>query len=344
MNWKTKALVQRTLDLLPGPVKRVLYGGVQQTMGKLRNYHPKDKVKQGIRILEPFDRAKQSVAGMDAVEIGTGWAPTVPLLLWLNGLRTCHTYDIADLLIPRLIRAASSKLVEFCQHPERIGLKSGIPFERERLEALRSLNDRGAQGNEILSSCNIIPHAPADPSATPHPDNSVDLVFSNVVLQHLREDELRRVFAESFRILKPGGWMIHHIDTTDMFSHFDKSISSVDYLQYSEQDFAKYNTSFCYQNRLRAPQFRDLMTDSRFEMAGWDSRIDEVALRRLPSLRIHADFARFSPEELCSVGVRAVARKPWVASLILSAQLRIHAWSQECLSLGELVEQAHLCA
>src|SRR5450759_4661552 len=170
MNWKAKALVQRTLDRLPAPVSRLIYTRVQQTVGGLRNFDPTEKVKQGLRLLEAFNRAKQSVAGMEAVEIGTGWVPTVPMLFWLNGLSSCHTYDIVDLMSPKLVSEVSSSLIEFCQHPYCLGSQSAFPFVSERLVALRELRDRGADAAEILSYCQISPHAPADAGATAHPD------------------------------------------------------------------------------------------------------------------------------------------------------------------------------
>ena len=47
------------------------------------------------------------------------------------------------------------------------------------------------------------------------PAASVDLIFSNSVLEHLRDPEA--VMNESARILKSGGLMIHHVDFRDHF-------------------------------------------------------------------------------------------------------------------------------
>jgi ubiquinone/menaquinone biosynthesis C-methylase UbiE len=42
------------------------------------------------------------------------------------------------------------------------------------------------------------------------PDNSVDLIISQAVMEHV--DELEETYTECFRCLKPGGYMTHQID------------------------------------------------------------------------------------------------------------------------------------
>jgi hypothetical protein len=110
---------------------------------------------------------------------------------------------------------------------------------RERLSAVRAALNSRIDANELLRLFRIFPHAPTDAGATGHEHNSIDLVFSNTVLQHVPVEEIRRMYSEAFRILKPGAWMLHHIDPSDMFSHADKPLSGVDFLQCSEQEFAK---------------------------------------------------------------------------------------------------------
>jgi SAM-dependent methyltransferase len=41
----------------------------------------------------------------------------------------------------------------------------------------------------------------------PHGDSSVDVVYTSHFLEHLSADDARRVIAEAFRVLKPGGWI-----------------------------------------------------------------------------------------------------------------------------------------
>lgn len=50
----------------------------------------------------------------------------------------------------------------------------------------------------------------ADARRVPLPDGSVDLVFSAMFLHELPVADVRAVFAEAFRLLRPGGLMLHY--------------------------------------------------------------------------------------------------------------------------------------
>ncbi len=52
---------------------------------------------------------------------------------------------------------------------------------------------------------------PAGRASRPHlecADNTADLVFSQSLFSHLLEEDIRHYLAESYRMLKPGGWML----------------------------------------------------------------------------------------------------------------------------------------
>jgi hypothetical protein len=136
-----------------------------------------------------------------------------------------------------------------------------------------------------------------------------NLFFSNVVLQHVPRLEIRRLFKEAFRLLRPDGLMLHLIDLSDQYAHADHSISTLNFLTFSEEEFAKYNTRFCYQNRLRVASYRQLIEDADFEVIHWDVDVDADLLRQLPNLHMHRDFAGLSPEELCTTSLCVVARR-----------------------------------
>jgi SAM-dependent methyltransferase len=48
-----------------------------------------------------------------------------------------------------------------------------------------------------------------DAGALPFPNRSFDLIFSLTMLHHLRDPELREMFRESRRVLRPGGLAVH---------------------------------------------------------------------------------------------------------------------------------------
>ncbi len=90
------------------------------------------------------------------------------------------------------------------------------------------------------------------------PENSVDMIWSHSVLEHIRAFELEDVLAELSRILKPGGFFSHNIDYQD---HLQGSLNNLRFPKYIwESDvFAK---SGFYTNRIPALVMHDLCRKS----------------------------------------------------------------------------------
>ena len=66
--------------------------------------------------------------------------------------------------------------------------------------------------------------------------------------------------------MKDDGITIHFIDLSDHFQHQDKSITSINFLHYSEKEWERIaGNQFAYCNRLRAGDYLAL-----FEEAGFD--------------------------------------------------------------------------
>ena len=67
-------------------------------------------------------------------------------------------------------------------------------------------------------------------------NQSVNLVVSHFVLEHIAPDILDRLTGEFSRILTHDGMMLRFIDNFDHYEAFDKSISHLDFLRF--QDWA----------------------------------------------------------------------------------------------------------
>jgi hypothetical protein len=308
VKWTTKAFIQRTLERLPGGAR--LYGLGQRYAGGLRHYRIDAKVDQGLRMLQALTEAGHTLHDRVAVEIGSGWAPVMPMLFWLHGLKSCHSHDVTVLFKKSLVVESARQFVTLYEDPIDRRTAALINLDADRLASLRVLMGRQADADDILRLCHIAYHAPADTAATSHADGSMDLFFSNTVLEHVPLLEIRRLFKEAFRLLRPNGLMLHLIDLSDHFAHADHSISALNFLTFSEEEFAKYNTRFCYQNRLRVASYRQLIEDAGFEVIHWEVYVNESLLQQLPNLKIHRDFADLPPEELCSTSICVVARRP----------------------------------
>lgn len=310
MKWTTEAFIQRNLARVPGGEQVYYLGQRTLSQGWLRRFDISGKVRQGLGLLGAFYGAGEALPGRVAVELGTGWAPVVPLLFWLYGQAQCHTLDVSPLLREPLVVKVAQQLLAMLDEPQSLLRQWSLaPVLPERQQQLASLLAQGATGRAILQACCVSYHAPVDTGQTSFPAGSMDLVYSNTVLEHVPAAELPRLLAENYRLLRPGGHILHQIDLSDHFAHSDSTISAVNFLQFSQAEFARYNSPFLYQNRLRAPGYRALIPAGQFEITSWDTDLQHKNLAQLARLNVHPEFAHFSPEELCITGIRLVGRK-----------------------------------
>lgn len=109
---------------------------------------------------------------------------------------------------------------------------------------------------KLLSEANIIYLAPADAANIDLPDASVDYHISTTVFEHIPGEDIKRILKEAKRILKGNGIAIHFIDLSDHFQHQDESITSINFLRYSEKEWERIaGNEFAYCNRLRASDY-----------------------------------------------------------------------------------------
>lgn len=136
-------------------------------------------------------------------------------------------------------------------------------------------------------------------------DQSVDLVFSQAVLEHVRKHEFPEIQRQVARVLKPGGVCSHRVDLRD---HLGGALNN---LRFSEKIWEShfFADSGFYTNRL---QMKNMV--ALFESAGFE--VDVVDIRRwqaLPTPRAKMDalFAGLPEECLNIAGFDVLLRKPY---------------------------------
>ncbi|MEM6780345.1 MAG: class I SAM-dependent methyltransferase [Pseudomonadota bacterium] len=92
------------------------------------------------------------------------------------------------------------------------------------------------------------------------PDDSVDFIWSQAVLEHVARDEFNATQAELKRILKPGGATSHVIDFQDHLAH------ALNNLRFPEKvwESAAFKKSGFYTNRILASETLDRFRQSGF--------------------------------------------------------------------------------
>ncbi len=155
---------------------------------------------------------------------------------------------------------------------------------------------------------------PSTTSAQPGtglPEASIDVAYSVSVLEHVPPHDIARILRESARIVAPGGAILHSIACCDHYAFFDRSITFLNYLQYDERAWRKWNNALQYQNRLRAPDFLGLVAAGGFRTVSEYPHRDPHTLARLDELKLAPEFHKYSREEwsVTSLGLVAV-REP----------------------------------
>jgi len=307
-DWRVKGVVQKVLSALPG-------GGwindrLQRSLGDLRAFEKNvdGKVSDWIGIMSYLKAVQRAdLDGRTILEIGSGWYPTLPLCFSLAGVRCCYTVDISrhmhEGLTFRMLRALEGKLDAIASQANRDPGAVREDYRRMR---------RAARLEQLLSEANILYHAPAD-GAHLHwlPDRSLDMVYSNSVLEHARSSVIESLMRESWRVLKDDGLAVHAVACNDHYAHFDKSISFVNYLQFTERGWRFWNNALNYQNRLRAPDFIRAAEQSGFRIIHQARHVRPGVREALSRLKIAPEFSAYSPEDLAATSVDFVASKEY---------------------------------
>lgn len=206
-------------------------------------------------------------------------------------------------------------LVAYCYGARAILVDTG-PFALSGVDVYRRFsNEIAKNGNstsdiesaetleDILDVCNATYFTEGIDSFPQIEAESVDLVFSQAVLEHIRKHEFLDIMRECHRILKPNGIASHRVDLKD---HLGGSLNN---LRFSEKlwESKLFARSGFYTNRIRFGQMLDCFRRAGFEVAIGDVRKWD----HLPVARsvLAPPFSEFSDDELLVSGFDVVLRK-----------------------------------
>ena len=304
MNWRVKGVIQGALSRMPGG--GILNNYLQTTLGSLRDFEANVDVKvldDWLVLAGYMHELGVRPQNLDYVEVGTGWYPTLPICFWLAGARSCRTFDVTRHLNPKMTFRMLSRLKH---HLPAIAEASYRPLAEVQADYASLCKAKTAE--ELLRAANIEYLAPHDAAYSGLPDSSVDVVFSNSVLEHVHPDAILRIMHESRRILRKGGLAIHSVNCGDHYAYFDRSITAANYLTYPQRKWSKWNNSLLYQNRLRPSDFMDLAEASGMRIVLRKCKPNPQLLSVLPALAIAPEFRHYPPEQLASTSIGFVAQ------------------------------------
>jgi hypothetical protein len=103
--------------------------------------------------------------------------------------------------------------------------------------------------------------------------------------------------------------VFHSVNCGDHYAYTDRTITQLNYLQYSDAEWAKWNNEFLYQNRLRARDFTAMASEAGFAIELDTSRPHPARLEQLDRIPVHPQFAHYGREQLAITSIDFVGRK-----------------------------------
>lgn len=237
-----------------------------------------------------------------ALEIGSGWKPILPYLFRIAG---CKKVILCD-----LHRHMDHDLLNATIHQIRVHsylVASMLDAKESRIEAVLPKPQSQQDFSSLTKESGFEYRAPFDVRDTDYAKDSIDIVFSRSVLEHIPLQGLEPIMTEMHRILKPDGAMVHTIDLSDHWEHSDKSISRINFLKFPAWWWRVINSPIAYQNRIRFPEYVELIKKSGFLFKEVRANVDKQALLTTNKIHISKNFRKFTREDLSILVSHVVA-------------------------------------
>ena len=303
MRWLAKAAVQKGLGALPQG-ERLNYLFQRRVLRSLPagDSALRQKFSRALQHLDAYEEHGPGVPATKATfyEFGAGWDLAIPVAYALLGVGTQVLVDIRPSARVELV---NDSLASY----ERLrGELEGVAGRE-----LRPLGGPISRLEELEERFGIRYIAPCDARGTGLPAESIEFVSSTDTCEHIPGADLAEIFRECFRLLRPGGAFSCRIDLQDHYAYFDHSLSRYHFLRYSDRAWSLVNSPLHHQNRLRSPEYLQLVRDAGFELvAEKPSGPSEAGLKELESLPLAPRFRKYPPEDLGVTVLSFVAVRP----------------------------------
>ena len=271
-----------------GPQMRSIYrrlgnqvGNRRRSTGPMPGYYV-ERLKRMLRLQRQHGIVKN---GDRIMELGTGWLHWEALTLRLFYDIEAVLYDVWD----------NRQLGGLKNYVRQLGpmLDKGFelsPAELKRAQSLIAGILKSESFHELYRLLNFEYVVESSGSLAKFSTGSFQLVVSGGVLEHVYRDALPRLAGEMRRVLKPGGWAVHSIDTADHLEHYDRSVSPKLYLTYSEPTWRRFfENEVQYINRLQRGEWLALFNSNGFELIEEEARRVDISRLKLAERYRHME-------------------------------------------------------
>jgi len=304
MDWKTKALIMRVCAAIPGG--HSLYTLLQKRFGNL-NDDPWSRVAVQEEMARWLLDAGITIPGKVFFEVGTGHKPIIPICFSLMGAEKIYTADLNRRLDLKLVKGVLRHLLH--KRETLIGRwKSFIPEDllNQRFDMLLHF---GSEPERFLQEAGVIYLAPVDARSTQLSDEVIDCHISNTVMEHIEPEILSKIVREACRLLKKDGVALHFIDLSDHFQHQDSSISAINFLKYTDQEWNRIaGNEYAYTNRLRVPDYLAIFNEFPFTVLRKEVQ-SEGDMEQDHDVRLDSSFCAYTRDDVDVTDLRLLLQK-----------------------------------
>lgn len=308
--WIIKAMVQKCVSVLPKSSQLNYF--FQKYITRNVELTPEvfeEKLAQCRKHLEnyrSFSNHKRS--NFKALELGTGRYPIIPLGLFLCGCEEMWTVDVVPLILKQTLKTSLEFFLDYAKIKtlwELLPLAS--PDRINHLQnTLKALEIAGPY-KALEESCI---HAIITKSSEIHPFcSSFDLVVSNNTFEHIPQRNLLNWLKEFRKVTSDNGVMSHFVDMRDHYWYFQKDLSMLNFLKYSDRKWKLFCNSLLYQNRLMTSDYTRLHNTAGFEVIRMQCK--KANPGNLDGMKIDHQFSKYPREELETL-------ECWIVSRILN--------------------------
>lgn len=304
MKWILKAIIQKGISWMPNSQKINFLFQKHVTKGvQLSDQYFGDKLGHACDHLRLYKECGTQKS-FEALELGSGWYPVVPIALYLSGATKITSIDISPLMNKEGIVGTANKYLEWHSTGKLDVLKPYII--EERWSSLEQIAKDRLNLTDLLAKLHL-DLLIKDARSTGFENDSLDLVCSNNTYEHIYPDILRDIISEFQRIVKPAGVNSHFIDMSDHFAHLDQSITIYNYLKFTEKQWDRIDNSVQPQNRMRLSDYEKMYQEAQIEIVKKETRPGN--LNDLRKVTLSHQFANYDQEDLAISHVHLVSSK-----------------------------------
>nr|WP_319396316.1 hypothetical protein [uncultured Desulfobacter sp.] len=175
---------------------------------------------------------------------------------------------------------------------DEITFKATLKYLKSRFP-----KDEFIQSAHSLNSLPIEYLAPFNPSTID--DKLLDIVLSHTVFEHIPKNAIYNLLLSLKSKMSNNSIMVHLIDHSDHFEHYDKSISRINFLTWDKKKHALINWFIKDgENRMRHHEYNGLFVETGYRIVDEEADIHEDTRKSVKSLNLAYPYSTMTPEQL----------------------------------------------